>query len=912
MILKTKTVYRAMLQKKNADWYVDNAGPVFVTSNAELVSQYNLMALQLARGNKILDNASAVMKKADGVMPSIARLALPEEQMLNPSTPATFGKSFISLEKQTKKLATRGRLLESKFKNLADKNPEAWRQLRQTTERAKKRVDEFAEKKPQWDHHVNKKAEYLYPEGTEFAGEVMTRHLDDFGPLAKVDFIGEKGIKSLKQLEKFIHPASSDLLGAAAPLLKVNALARAAMLVMDFGTYMIQLQHLIGRPKEFVTTIKGGMRAFADPTFLPRYLHKNRQILAANPEVILTRGGTQEFTQVFAPGGFLGPQMKRGRWLRSQTVERFQRTWEASMDVAATELLKAFSHRAVTPRQKHELASFINEFRGVLDTNRLGINVRQRTLESLLLLAPRYNRAMASLVLDLFQGGLRGQLAREALARSTAATMLISVGFSLMRGEDLDEIVDRFDPRSKRFMLWKIGENWVGPGGKILSFWRLIGRMSRNRAHDPRDVYAYTLDPGLGFIRGNLSPVAGFGMDLVTRRSFSGEPMFESIPTFGKEMLGNFTPFWLHSMIFEGGGLRDRFVRGASELFGFRGFPLTETWKFQLYAEEHFRTNKKLNPDGQFMRWDDMAAIPEIKGHYEKVDPKGKELHRKADKALARRGLANEYLLAVEDFRLESIESLNEEVTQILKDGSGLGRVREAYSNWGRSYGVFREGLADTDEYKKAYEVLKDLPPADSFEEQLYFSYMETIMNPAFDNDVYGFDFRARDQAVDEWIAEYGKENYETVQRIQAQNYTDFHDQIQELIRVRNVLKPYWDIRDEELEKEGFFTIDPESITDENPEGLTYWEVYNRKSEARQDISRRLDHALMRVLANVDRRQAELLNDPSRNGTEIANLLYDWEYERRPASFAVMERIMRVENEIRREELDDIRRRSLR
>ena len=222
---------------------------------------------------------------------------------------------------------------------------------------------------------------------------------------------------------------------------------------------------------------------------------------------------------------------------------------------------------------------------------------------------------MASLVADIFQGGLRGRMARESLARATVATMFVTAGFSLLRGDSMEEIGERFDPRSRRFMLWNVGDVWVGPGGKILSFLRLAGTMARNRAQNPEDVIAYTADPALGFVRGNLSPAAGLFDVLARRRSFTGEPLFESPASFAEEAVGLTTPFWLHSAIFEGGSLRDRTVRAASELFGLRGFQMTPTWRHQLYAEEDYRTNRELNPDGESKRWSDFEITE--KKHYQ-------------------------------------------------------------------------------------------------------------------------------------------------------------------------------------------------------------------------------------------------------------------------------------------------------
>ena len=137
--------------------------------------------------------------------------------------------------------------------------------------------------------------------------------------------------------------------------------------------------------------------------------------------------------------------------------------------MAGIEMAKSLDHYGTTAARINEITSFVNNFRGVTSSSRLGVSLWARQLETMALLAPRYNRSSAALAFDTVHGGLKGSLARRALAQGVGAVALVAVAISIARGESEDEILRHFQPQDPNFMTWKIGGQNIGPGTKIRS-----------------------------------------------------------------------------------------------------------------------------------------------------------------------------------------------------------------------------------------------------------------------------------------------------------------------------------------------------------------------------------------------------------------------------------------------------------
>ena len=395
-----------------------------------------------------------------------------------------------------------------------------------------------------------------------FAGKILT------GPEAK---------ETTRILKESLDPRFSQALDSVN---QVNGVARYFMLAGDISPMAIQLLYLAGAsPRIYGKAMRGMARSIFDTRFQARYLARseNVAIVQKYPTLILTRGGATEFTEAMARGGLLrkGPQKVAGT-----VLEPFQRGFEGALDVAGIEMAKAYDHLGTTPQRINDLAQFINEFRGVTSSRRLGVSLIHRQAETAAVLAPRYNRAIAALAFDTVRGGLRGQLARRSLAQGIGALTIMALAISYARGESPQQMVAHITPGSPKFFTWEVGGQNIGPGTKVRSVANLFART----VADPGSLgasgaFTWMQNPALRFIRGNLSPAISTGVDLLTGRDFIGDSTRDGLLSFSKTVGENFMPIWVQTVALEGGSLADRALRGATEFTGGRAYPVNIIWK---------------------------------------------------------------------------------------------------------------------------------------------------------------------------------------------------------------------------------------------------------------------------------------------------------------------------------------------
>lgn len=411
-----------------------------------------------------------------------------------------------------------------------------------------------------------------------FAGKILT------GPEAKA---------TAKALNDFFTPEVSQALLAVN---KVNAVSRMMALAGDASIAGIQLIFLpFTNPKAFTDSMKGFVKAMFNPTFQANQLAKHSDLIARHPDIVLSFRGATEMTEAMARGGWLSPNIKllpQGEnWLKSMgllaprtvgktagTILRpFQRGYEGALDTAGLKLLESMEHLATTPAQTAELDAFINEFRGLFSQSRLGMSLTQKQVERAGVLAPQYTRAIGSLLVDAVRGTfgkgeLRGKLARDSLAKGIVGMMALSTAVSMMKGESIDEAVDHLNPMSNNFMTWDVAGQRVGPGSKVRSILRLIGQIGDDPSNLVDEISMR--NPGLRFLRGNLAPVGGTAIDLLTGRNFIGDPTRDGMLNLTKTVIGeNMVPIWLQSLAYEGGSVEQRMLRGAVEFVGGRAYP---------------------------------------------------------------------------------------------------------------------------------------------------------------------------------------------------------------------------------------------------------------------------------------------------------------------------------------------------
>ena len=495
-------------------------------------------------------------------------------------------------------------------------------------------------------------------------------------------------------IRKSMNPEFSRALDAIS---NVNAVGRYFNLAGDISVAGIQLIFLAGQnPKIYGKALLGFVQSFFDTTAHARYLASKRELIQRHPDLILSMGGT-EFTEALSKGGILeqGPLKVMGR-----PLQPFQRGFQRALDIAGIEMARSLEHMAKNAADISELDSFVNEFRGLLSTKRLGVNPKMRQVETVVLLAPQYNRAIGALVVDALRGAaetplglmgrqtsLRGQLARDGLAKGMGAVAAMTVAIGIMRGEPIEQIADHLNPGSDNFLTWDVAEQRIGIGSKVRSLLKLWAESAEN----PEDLLRLSMaNPALRFVRANLSYVPSSGIDLLTGRDYIGDPTRDGMLTVTRKVIvENLLPVWVNSVLWEGSDIQQRLFRGAMEFVGGRAYP-------RSLASRRNELREQLSQKVHGQAWGDLTwqkrerlevDNPELEqlttGAYEywagRADPKQVSLSRRRTQFWETRDDVYEKYESVinaipqgETYRLRETKAQRDEEIKRLKSSLGL------------------------------------------------------------------------------------------------------------------------------------------------------------------------------------------------------------------------------------------------
>lgn len=299
----------------------------------------------------------------------------------------------------------------------------------------------------------------------------------------------------------------------------------------------------------------------------------------------------------------------------------------AAMNAAGIYLFKAMKPLAknadgtINPQKLQDVEDFINNIRGVSSSARLGSSPSRRYNEGLGLLAPRLRRASGALSSQIIEGGLRGTLARDALAGLFTGTTLAFAGLVIGRGiadgksdaQIRHELEETLIPGGSTYMLSEVYGQMVGPGGKEIQDLRMLAKIVKS----PESFLDGNLqtNPLIRWARGQgsipLSVATDFiaGRDVVGRVTRPGQPVGggkstpfkEGMIGLAKNMGSRAIFLWLQSAVMEPGTLRGRAVRGVADFFGMRAFEEGKFGNLQNAAWE--KHNKSLDELNQLERY---------------------------------------------------------------------------------------------------------------------------------------------------------------------------------------------------------------------------------------------------------------------------------------------------------------------
>lgn len=613
--------------------------------------------------------------------------------------------------------------------------------------------------------------------------------LADYPTFAGKIFTGPEAREMADFLRKELSPEFSNALHAVN---QVNAVGRFFALAGDMSPFLIQLIFLAGyKPMVYGKAIKGFVQAMFDPQFHAKYLANNADVIARAPDLMLTSGGGAEFTEAMARGGWLrkGPMEVAGK-----PLVPFTRGFEAALDVAGIELRKSLDHLATSPLAASQVDSFINEFRGLQNTARIGVSTKQRQLEAAVTLAPKYNRAIAALLTDVIRGNLRGQLARRAIGQGIAAGAALGVAISYALGEGPDEIAEHFDPRSSKFMTWRMAGQNIGPGSKVRSLVALFGKS----IDDPGSlVKGIDENPALAFVRGNMAPGPSTALDLLTGKNYVGDPTRDGLMDLTRAVvLENLTPLWVQSTLLEsGGGVTGVTLNSVANFLGMRSYPMTP------YQELELKRNELAQAEYGVSTWDDLRQVMGTNAQ-KKLEQKYPELVE-MDKKVQERSRGEfkrwaEFEQQARDIDDDTFTSLQKADRYFSDTGDGYGfrnmvddvmaNRRSEFKNRERNFPDIVTSLeAPLSDQQKKGMFVGDLARRDYYK----LMYADDMW------DEYGrYKWDEADRREAQFVAQYGPEMKDYVEEsFNIRKWSNLPG-VKTLKAAQELVRPYWDIED--------------------------------------------------------------------------------------------------------------------
>jgi len=610
--------------------------------------------------------------------------------------------------------------------------------------------------------------------------------------------------------------------------------ARLGMTGFDMGGSMIQgLALLAINMPAWARAQSQAVRALLDPKALMKYKvqHGSTVEELSRARVPMSQA---EFVDAAMPGGQINTFLKKHALFRPLGIaaERAAAAFNAFGDAARVELWEAMMPSLARRAKAHnkyttvknidtgldeiiptrealdELGSFVSKITGVTDVKPLGVDATQESMERLLFFAPRYYRAFAGVLTDVMQGDIRGELARDAVAKMLGVGVLLHSASAIALGQE-----PNLDPSKGNFLTVEVAGQNVGVG----SIWvsaakgtaRLFNQVTTDDPQRPGKAIM-SLDPNdsdlARIFRYRASPMLGYGWDVAVGRTVIGKPLDTPIQlTAG--LARNFTPFWAQQFIpdfvdeAEVDGVRWKepgfnLLGAASEFGGLRAF---DVGTYQRLSQRREELARSVSPD---MEWEDLSYNQ--RKAFEENNAILKDLTLQARAYGVERGddftkLTNEYYKARDKVRKGWVEDL-ELAQKEYADGMGTGnnfreKVKNAFAARRTLYDNLKndgryQAVRDYWEHEDRQDVTRNNEPIST--DYVFDEYMQNIVGSDDLHDEYGnYDFDKAESIKDDMRNKYGALFDKALIRFQKSDVPFMAKQLQE---GREIFEDYWQV----------------------------------------------------------------------------------------------------------------------
>ena len=625
-----------------------------------------------------------------------------------------------------------------------------------------------------------------------------------------------------KELQSVIRPEVNSILKATSSM---SAMTRALRTGMDIGVMAIHgLPILFLNPGVWMKATKMSMRAMTDKSVMGKFLDNHWETYKALLRTNHVHGAGSDFVEALRQGGFISKAagaleatsraeiraVGKGIKVTMGAFEEQFNSWLLTSKILMHEALAPLAEDAAKLAAKgsaryneimYDFNDMIAKMTGTVSMANIGISpTGQQVLSSFLMFAPRYRMAVMSLISKAFypgKGGISNTLARKTITNMAAGGVAMYMAIARAANQ-----TPNLDPSKGNFLTLKIGDSNVGFGSAYLSLARFGANAGSKlfSVDDAKDLVKLNESDNVfvRFVRGQSSPITSGTWDMLSGRSFMGDPVHGSFPALGSWAGNQLLPFWA-SAIYDSPrkGWVHTPVNMLSEAAGLRSYPMSfyeeAMDSADMASEEMYATSyDKLS---QLQKKNVLAKHPDIRqlmdennevwaGRGQEYAEWKKEL-REYDEGDG--GYDDRMEMAIESFKTGKLDStMFRKYIQKLNFARRMNRA-----NVQRKYPEVMERLKE----------LKEEPPEDD-------AYLRDIALNQYYTEILGGEFR--DPETDQFLFDDYEEALQdfrsqwpdsTWHYIQMVTETGQDPIIREFYKGREALQGYWRIGDAILER---------------------------------------------------------------------------------------------------------------
>ena len=563
------------------------------------------------------------------------------------------------------------------------------------------------------------------------------------------------------------------------------------------------------------------------------------------------------------------------------------------IDIGKVELWKSFNPTmAAGVATQREIATYINNVMGTLNSQMLGVRQTQRQIEGgLLLFSPRFTRsafAVTGQAMKALNGGaagagqIEGLATREAIrsiSGMVAASTFTLGGIAMATGQWEEFKRNGLNPMKPGWLTVEIGGQRVGVAGSTRALldttFKSAAAMAELDGKQANDLMKWNIfDP----LHRAQNPIPNFWLtrtapgvrELLLGEKFGGEGLDTPREYIVEGMAPKFAPFAMQNWLEPGtGNPRPGIVAAIPESTGLRARPLS-------VVERRAALRDELAEMSYDRKWRDLAV--DERNQVESLDQ------------------TNGGKLAELDELVETVESptvgayfadrkaiqtmIDDELVKVANNfrqhGNGA-TLREEHDQIIREAANSRKRLDESGTHDDAIEYLDGKRQArlegETLFNQLYDQYTDEVKAvDNYEDELTGLiDWDERDRKEQEWLKglkdEFGKEEGERLYTRMKNNYVGLnadgepYDSVQDFVGQEF----FWDLRDarETLNSVRYWQQANDVIGD-NPEMQLIWNQYEASDPLTQEAMKREYRGLSRIERQVSRRRDRIRkNNPA-------------------------------------------------